>query len=258
MDRHSQWRRRCGEYGIVRVLECGRSRGSLRHFVLGANANMVSRQFCSLIFGALLCLSSAARAQQQPEQRSDQEIALVGSLLVSLQPELDGCCEPYLAGPLGGSKLGVGGSLTVAQPNGFVFAVELNTAMPMSGSQSGRIVPGPGAVVSTHGDTLISALPGVRQRLGTAAVDFLGGPTLVFGSSGQGGQSVDSAPGLAVTGGFDVIIIDRSASGGGTVVQVHVCLSQGRNFLARSWETHSPTWNRSSDPFGRPLMKCPH
>jgi hypothetical protein len=167
---------------------------------------MVSRQFCSLIFGALLCLSSAARAQQQPEQRSDQEIALVGSLLVSLQPELDGCCEPYLAGPLGGSKLGVGGSLTVAQPNGFVFAVELNTAMPMSGSQSGRIVPGPGAVVSTHGDTLISALPGVRQRLGTAAVDFLGGPTLVFGSSGQGGQSVDSAPGLAVTGGFDVIL----------------------------------------------------
>lgn len=178
---------------------------------------------CSTSIGAL-----AQPARSMPstnDDRSGGSFTTTG--LISVQPSQDDS-PPYLQGALGGVAPGLALSVSAANKQGLLLAVEFSTTTRIGATQSGRFVGGNQSVRVDHRDEILSFLAGVGIEAGQKTdVEIRGGVSIISGKSRREEEPFDSqfdADGLAYTVTLGVV----------TLVSKRVAVVPSLNYYLRS------------------------
>lgn len=115
--------------------------------------------------------------------------------------------SPYLDKGMGGIGFGFDAGIDLIAGSTWTFGIEMSTAA-RTVEQMGRFVgivigdslPRPLTADTTHRDTLVSFLPGIRGGTRHSSIFLRAGPSLVFGSTSRAG--IDDAPKLSPAGRF--------------------------------------------------------
>jgi len=124
--------------------------------------------------------------------------------LLSFQPKSETYQPPYLDSALGGTVPGLALALQYSATTWPTIGVEVSSTRRFEAVQSGRLVAGEGQpVASTHRDTLVSVLLGLRVANGLVEPKI--GGSLVFARLQQGDVVRSDLGSFAFTAGFDVV-----------------------------------------------------
>lgn len=126
------------------------------------------------------------------------------SALLSIQPKSDVYRPPYLDNSLDGTVPGVALAIQRSATTWPSIGVEVSATGTFEAVQSGRVVAGEGnPVASTHRDTLVSLLLGMRMAHG--AIEPKLGASYVFSKLRQGDVEHGDLGRFAVTVGLDAV-----------------------------------------------------